>query len=137
MFPWALKQKAVNISYTTATATELPIPLATEAKKSSIENLGIRIKQAEEAIFNEACKVINEQIEKGSLLAYFDFYSPVYRVDEKLDINSIIAAGSACITRLEDFGYSAKLNGRYMEISWQYPKEITLDEAWTLAERFI
>ena len=137
MFPWFLKQKAENMSYTVASSTELPIPLATEAKKISIDNLGIRIKRATDAIFNEACEFINEQIEKGCLLAYFDFYSPVYRVDEKLDTNSIIAAGSACVTRLEGFGYSAKLNGRYLEISWQYPKEITLDEAWTLAERYI
>lgn len=137
MFPWFLKQKATNMSYTAASSTELPIPLATEAKKISIDNLGIRIKQAEEAIFNEACEFINEQIEKGYLLANFDFYTPVYRIDEKLDINSIIAAGNDCIKRLEGFGYSAKLNGRYMEISWQHPKEITLDEAWTLAERFI
>lgn len=133
MFPWALKQKAVNISYTTATATELPIPLATEAKKSSIENLGVRIKQAEEAIFNEVCEFINKEIEKGYLLAYFDFYTPVYRIDEGLDINAIIVAGNDCIKRLEAFGYTAKLNGRYMEISWQYPKEIALNDIeWSI-----
>ena len=133
MFPWFLKQKEQNMALTEATETMLPIPFATAAKKMSIDNLDKRIKQAEKAIFNEVCKFINEQIEKGYLLANVDFYTPVYHTDGKLDVNSIIAAGNECIKHLEAFGYSAKLNGRYMEISWQYPKEITLNDIeWSI-----
>ena len=97
MFPWFLKQKEQNMALTEATETMLPIPFATAAKKMSIDNLDKRIKQAEKAIFNEVCKFINEQIEKGYLLANVDFYTPVYHTDGKLDVNSIIAAGNECI----------------------------------------
>lgn len=131
MWNWFKRIKEVNQEMaliSSTTTTELPVPIATEAKRISIENLDARIKRAEKAIFDEACGLINEQINKGHLLAYFDFYAPVYRVDEELCINSIIAAGNDCIKRLEAFGYSAKFNGRYMEISWQYPKEIKLND---------
>ena len=135
MWNWFKRIKEVNeemalISATTTTM--LPIPFASAAKETAIARLDKRIKRAEEAIFNEACEFINKQIEKGYLLTNFDFYDPVYRID-KLDINSIIAAGNDCIKHLESFGYSAKLNGRYMEISWQYPKEITLNDIeWSI-----
>lgn len=136
MWDWFKRIKEVNQEMTlinSVTTTMLPIPFATEAKETSIARLDKRIKQAEEAIFNEACQFINEQIEKGYLFTNFDFHAPIYRIDERLDINAIITAGINCIKRLEAFGYSAKLNGRYMEISWQYPKEITLNDIeWSI-----
>lgn len=135
MWNWFKRIKEVNEEMAlinATTITMLPIPFATAAKETSIARLDKRIKRAEKAIFNEACEFINKEIEKGYLLAYFDFYTPVYRID-KLDINSIIAAGNDCIKHLEAFGYSARLNGRYMEISWQHPKEITLNDIeWSI-----
>lgn len=136
MWDWFKRIKEVNQEMTlinSVTTTMLPIPFATAAKETSIARLDKRIKQAEEAIFNEACDFINDQIEKGYLLTNFDFYAPVYRIDERLDTNAIIAACNDCIKHLEAFGYSAKFNGRYMEISWQYPKEITLNDIeWSI-----
>ncbi len=129
MFPWFLKQKERNMAFTEATTTELPIPFATEAKKMSTKNLDARIKRSEKAIFNEACEFINERIEKGYLYTFFDAFAPVYRIDEKLDNNSITAAMNDCINHLSTFGYTARITGgRNLEISWQYPKEITLND---------
>lgn len=136
MWNWFKRIKEANEEMAlinATTTTMLPIPFATAAKETAIARLDKRIKRAEEAIFNEACGFINEQIEQGYLLAHFDFYVPVYRIDERLDANAIIVAGNDCIKRLEAFGYSAKLNDRYMEISWQYPKEITLNDIeWSI-----
>ena len=136
MWDWFKRVKEVNEEMAlinATTTTMLPIPFATSAKETAIARLDKRIKRAEEAIFNEACEFINKEIEKGYLLAYFDFYTPVYRIDERLGTNCIIVAGNDCIKHLESFGYSAKLNGRYMEISWQYPKEIKLNDIeWSI-----
>ena len=134
MFPWFLKQKERNMALTEATITELPIPFATEAKRMSIDNLDARIKQAEKAIFDEACECINEQIKKGYLYTFFDAFSSVCHIDKKLDGNSITAAMNNCINHLSTFGYTARITGgRNLEISWQYPKEITLhDIDWSI-----
>ena len=126
---WWNKQKEQNMALTQATTTELPIPFATEAKRMSTENLDMRIKRAEKAIFDEACKFINERIEKGYLDTMFDAFSSVYRIDEKLNGDSITAAMNDCINHLSTFGYTARIvGGRNLEISWQYPKEITLND---------
>lgn len=134
MFPWFLKQKERNMAFTKATTTELPIPFATEAKRLSIENLDARTKRAENAIFDEACKFINERIEEGYLIAFFDAFAPVYRIDDTIDKNSIIVAINDCIHRLATFGYTARRDGeRHLSITWQYPKEITLnDTEWNV-----
>ena len=109
--------------------TDLLIPLATEAKKKSIKNLDARIKGAEKAIFDDACRFINEQIERGYLIASFDAFSSVYYIDEKLDTDCITTAMNDCINHLSTFGYTARIiGGRNLEISWQYPKEITLND---------
>jgi hypothetical protein len=131
MWDWfkRIKESNEEAALTQATTTELFIPFATEAKKMSNENLDARIKRAEKAIFDEACQVINEQIEKGYLYTYFDAFTPVYRIDEKLDKNSIIAAINDCINHLSTFGYTAIRTGeRYLSINWQYPKEIRLND---------
>ena len=129
MFSWFSKKEKEALTLTQVTTTELSIPFATAAKQMSIENLGVRIKRAEKAIFDEACQVINEQIEKGYLYTYFDAFTPVYRIDEKLDKNSIIAAINDCINHLSTFGYTAIRTGeRYLSINWQYPKEIRLND---------
>lgn len=127
----ANEEAALNNSMTT---TELPIPLATEAKRMSIENLDARIKRAEKAIFDEACEFINAQIEEGCLLVYFDAIAPVYRIDETIDKNSIIVAINDCIHHLSTFGYTAQRVGdRQLSITWQYPKEITLNDIeWSI-----
>ena len=126
---WWNKQKEQNMTLTQATTTELPIPFATEAKRMSTENLDMRIKRAEKAIFDEACKSINNRIEKGYLDTMFDAFSSVYRIDEKLNGDSITAAMNDCINHLSTFGYTARIvGGRNLEISWQYPKEITLND---------
>lgn len=134
MWDWFLKQKEQNMVLTEATETMLPIPFATEAKRMSIENLDARTKRVEKVIFDEACKKINERIEKGYLYTLFDVFTPVCRIDETLDNNSIIAAANDCINRLSAFGYTAKIvGGRNLEISWQYPKEITLNDIeWSI-----
>ena len=136
MWDWFKRIKETNEEMAlinSTTTTVLPIPFATAAKETSIARLDKRIKQAEQAIFNEACEFINEQIKKGCLLAYFDFYTPVECTDKELSINSIIAAGNDCVKHLESFGYTVKLNGRYMEISWRHPKEITLNDVeWSI-----
>ena len=129
MFSWFSKKEKEALILTQTTTTELPIPFATAAKQMSIDNLDARIKRAENAIFNEACEFINEQIEKGYLYAYLDAFAPVYRIDEKLDKNSIIVAINECINHLSTFGYTAIRTGeRYLSINWQYPKEITLND---------
>lgn len=126
---WWNKQKEQNMALTQVTTTELPIPFATEAKRMSTENLDMRIKRAEKAIFDEACKSINNRIEKGYLDTMFDAFSSVYRIDEKLNGDSITAAMNDCINHLSTFGYTARMvGGRNLEISWQYPKEITLND---------
>jgi hypothetical protein len=134
MFPWFLKQKERNMVLTEATTTELPIPFATEAKRMSTENLDARIKQAEKAIFDEACECINYRIEKGYLHTTFDAFSAVYHIDEKLNGDSITAAMKDCINHLSTFGYTAKIvDVRNLEISWQCPKEITLNDIeWSI-----
>jgi hypothetical protein len=116
------------------TTIELPIPFATEAKKMSVENLDARIKRAEKAIFDEACKRINERIEKGYLYTLFDAFSAVYRIDEKLDGDSMTIAMKDCINHLSTFGYTAEITDvRNLEISWQCPKEITLNDIeWSI-----
>ena len=129
MFPQFLKQKERNMVLTEATTIELPIPFATEAKRMSIDNLDARIKRAEKAIFDEACEFINERIEEGYLIAFFDAFAPVYRIDDTLDKSSIIVAIDECINHLSTFGYTARRDGeRHLSISWQYPKEITLND---------
>jgi hypothetical protein len=129
MFSWFLKQKEQNMVLTEATGTMLPIPFASAAKKMSIDNLDKRIKRAEKAIFDEACECINERIEKGYLYTRFDAFSTVYRIDEKLNGDSITVAMNDCINHLSTFGYTAKIiDVRNLEISWQYPKEITLND---------
>ena len=134
MFSWFSKKEKEALMLTQATTTELPIPLATEAKRMSIDNLDARIKRAEKAIFNEACEFINARIEKGYLYTYFDAFAPVYHIDEKLDRNSIIAAMNDCINHLSTFGYTAKIvSERNLEISWQHPKEIMLNDIeWSI-----
>ena len=77
MWDWFKRVKEVNEEMAlinATTTTMLPIPFATSAKETAIARLDKRIKRAEEAIFNEACEFINKEIEKGYLLAYFDFY---------------------------------------------------------------
>lgn len=129
MFPWFLKQKERNMVLTEATTTELPIPFATEAKQMSIDNLDARIKRAEKAIFDEACEFINERIKEGYLIAFFDAFAPVYRIDDTIDKNSIIVAIDECINHLSTFGYTARRDGeRHLSINWQYPKEIALND---------
>ena len=134
MWNWFSKKEKEALRLTQATETMLPIPFASAAKKMSIDNLDKRIKRAEKAIFEEACEFINEQIEKGCLLACFDASAPVYRIDEKLDKNSIIVAINDCINHLSTFGYTARRDGeRRLSISWQYPKEITLNDIeWSI-----
>ena len=119
---------------TEATTTELPIPFAAEAKQMSIGNLDERIKRAEKAIFDEACEVINEKIKEGCLVVYFDAFAPVYRIDDTLDKSSIIVAINDCIHHLSTFGYTAQRVGdRQLSITWQYPKEITLNDIeWSI-----
>ena len=134
MWGWFKRRKEVNQEMAlnnsaTTTTTELPIPFATEAKKMSTENLDARIKRAEKAIFDEACEFINERIEKGYLVVYFDAFAPVYRIDEKLDKNSILVAINDCINHLATFGYTAiRVGERQLSITWQHPKEITLND---------
>ena len=134
MWDWFLKQKEQNMAFTQATTTELPIPFATEARRMSTENLDARIKRAEKAIFKEACEFINYRIEKGYLYTTFDAFSTVYRIDEKLNGDSITAAMKDCINHLSTFGYTAKIvDVRNLEISWQDPKEITLNDIeWSI-----
>jgi hypothetical protein len=128
MFPWFLKQKERNMILTEATTTELPIPLATEAKRMSTENLDTRIKRAEKAIFDEACDYINDAIKHGYMTTTFDAFFSVNRV-LVLDKSSIVAAINDCIEHLSTFGYTAKRDGeKHLNISWQYPKEITLND---------
>ena len=129
MLDWFSKKEKEAPMLTQATTTELPIPFAIEAKKMSTENLDARIKRAEKAIFDEACEHINEQVKKGYLYTYFDAFTPVYHIDEKLDKNSIIVAIDECINHLSTFGYTAQRVGeRNLSINWQYPKEITLND---------
>ena len=126
---WWNKQKEQNMTLTQVVTTEFPVPFAIEAKLMSIKNLDARIKRAEKAIFDEACKQINERIEKGYLYTMFDAFASVYRIDEKLNGDSITAAMNDCINHLSTFGYTARIvGGRNLEISWQYPKEISFDE---------
>lgn len=131
---WWRKQKEQNMAFTQVTTTELPIPFATEAKRMSTENLDARIKRAEKAIFDEACEFINERIEEGYLVVCFDAFSPVYRIDDTLDKNSIIVAINDCIHHLSTFGYTARRDGeRHLIINWEYPKEITLNDIeWSI-----
>lgn len=129
MLSWFSKKEREALMLTQTTETMLPIPFATAAKQMSIDNLDKRIKRAEKAIFDEACGFINERIEKGYLYTFFDAFAPVYRIDEKLDTNSITAAMNDCINHLSTFGYAARITGgRNLEISWQHPKEITLND---------
>jgi hypothetical protein len=131
---WWNKQKEQNMTLTQTTITEFPVPFAIEAKLMSIKNLDARIKRAEKAIFDEACKSINNRIEKGYLDTMFDAFSSVYRIDEKLNDDSITAAMNDCINHLSTFGYTARIvGGRNLEISWQCPKEITLNDIeWSI-----
>ena len=132
MWDWFKRIKEVNEEMAlinSTTTTELPIPFATAAKEMSIDNLDRRIKRAEKAIFDEACESINERIEKGYLYTFFDAFSTVYRIDEKLNGDSITAAMNNCINHLSTFGYAARITGgRNLEVSWQHPKEITLND---------
>lgn len=136
MWDWFKRIKEVNeeMALTEAPETMLSIPFATAAKKMSIDNLDKRIKRAEKAIFDEACEFINEQIKDGYVVAYFDAFAPVYRIDEKLDKNSILVAINDCIDHLSTFGYTAmRVGERYLSINWQYPKEITLNDIeWSI-----
>ena len=126
---WWRKQKEQNMAFIEATTIELPIPLATEAKQMSIKNLDARVKGAEKVIFDDACRFINERIEKGHLHTSFDAFSSVYYIDERLDKDCITAAINDCINHLSTFGYTAEIvGGRNLKISWQYPKEITLND---------
>jgi hypothetical protein len=134
MWNWFSKKEKEALMLTEATETTLPIPLATAAKQMSIDNLDKRIKRAEKAIFKEACEFINYRIEKGYLYTRFDAFSTVYHIDEKLNGDSITAAMKGCINHLSTFGYTAKIvDVRNLEISWQYPKEITLNDIeWSI-----
>ena len=137
MWDWFKRIKEVNQEMAlvnSTTTTMLPIPFATAARQMSIDNLDKRIKRAEKAIFDEACEFINERIKKGYLYTFFDAFAPVYRIDEKLDKNSITVAMNDCINHLSTFGYTAKIvSDRNLEISWQYPKEITLNDIeWSI-----
>ena len=132
MWDWFKRIKEVNQEMAligSITTRELPIPFATEAKRMSIDNLDARIKRAEKAIFDEACEFINARIEAGHLVISFDAFMPVYRIDDTIDKNSIIVAIDECINHLSTFGYAARRDGeRHLSISWQYPKEITLND---------
>ena len=140
MWDWVKRIKEVNQEMAlvnSTTTTELPIPIATEAKRMSINNLDARIKRAEKAIFDEACENINKQIKKGYLCAGFDAFTTVYHIDDTLgtlDKNSIIVAINDCINHLSTFGYTARRDGeRHLSINWQYPKEITLNDIeWSI-----
>lgn len=122
----ANEEMALNNSITT---TELPIPFATAAKQMSIDNLDKRIKRAEKVIFDEACKFINERVKECYLVVYFDAFSPVYCIDDTLDKSSIIVAINDCIHHLATFGYTAiRVGERQLSITWQHPKEITLND---------
>jgi hypothetical protein len=128
MFPWFLKQKERNMVLTEAITTELPIPIATEAKRMSIDNFDARIKRAEKAIFDEACDYINDAIKHGYMTTNFDAFFSVNRV-LTLDKSSVVAAINDCIEHLSTFGYTAKRDGeKHLSISWQYPKEISLND---------
>jgi hypothetical protein len=131
---WWNKQKEQNMALTQVITTEFPVPFAIEAKLMSIKNLDARIKRAEKAIFDEACKLINEQIEEGYLIVCFDAFAPVYRIDGTLDKNSIIVAMNDCIHHLATFGYTAgRVDEKRLSISWQHPKEITLNDIeWSI-----
>ena len=132
MWDWFKRIKEVNqqMALISLTATtELLVPIATEAKRISIENLDARIKRAKKAIFDEACEFINRQIKAGYLVACFDAFTPVYRIDNSIDKSSIIVAIDDCINHLSAFGYTARRDGeRHLSINWQYPKEITLND---------
>ena len=129
MWNWFSKKEKEALRLTQATETMLPIPFASAAKKMSIDNLDKRIKRAEKAIFEEACEFINERIKAGYLCVCFHAFAPVYRIDEKLDKNSIIVAINECINHLSTFGYTAIRDGEwYLSINWQHPKEITLND---------
>jgi hypothetical protein len=129
MWGWFSKKEKEASMLTETTETMLPIPFATAAKQMSIDNLDKRIKRAEKAIFDEACEFINERIAKGHLVVYFDAFSPVYRIDDTLDKSSIAVAIDECINHLSTFGYTAQRVGdRQLSITWQHPKEITLND---------
>jgi hypothetical protein len=129
MWDWFSKKEKEALMLTETTETMLPIPFATAAKQMSIDNLDKRIKRAEKAIFNEACRFINEQIEDGYLAVGFDAFAPVYRIDDTLDKSSIFVAIDECINHLSTFGYTARRDGeRRLCINWQYPKEIILND---------
>ena len=134
MFSWFSKKEKEALMLTQATETMLPIPFATAAKQMSIDNLDKRIKRAEKAIFEEACEFINARIEAGYLVVYFDAFAPVYRIDDRLDKNSIIVAIDNCINHLSTFGYTAiRVGERQLSINWQHPKEITLNDIeWSI-----
>lgn len=134
MFSWFLKQKEQNITLTETTETMLPIPFATAAKQMSIDNLDKRIKQAEKAIFDEACEFINERIKAGYLSVGFDAFASVYRIDDTMDKSSMIVAIDECINHLSAFGYAARRDGeRRLIIDWRHPKEITLNDIeWSI-----
>jgi hypothetical protein len=134
MWDWFSKKEKEALMLTETTETMLPIPFASAAKQMSIDNLDKRIKRAEKAIFDEACRFINEQIKKGYLYTYFDAFTTVHHTDEKLDKNSIIVAIDECINHLSTFGYTAQRVGeRNLSINWQYPKEITLNDIeWSI-----
>lgn len=129
MWDWFSKKEKEALMLTETTETMLPIPFASAAKKMSIDNLDKRIKRAEKAIFDEACEFINERIKAGYLVTSFDAFTPVYRIDNSIDKNSIIVAIDECINHLSTFGYTARRDGeRHLVINWQYPKEITLND---------
>lgn len=134
MWNWFSKKEKEALMLTETTETILPIPFATAAKQMSIDNLDKRIKRAEKAIFDEACEVINERIKEGYLVVYFDAFAPVYRIDDTLDKNSIAVAIDECINHLSTFGYTARRDGgRHLSITWQYPKEIALNDIeWSI-----
>jgi hypothetical protein len=134
MWNWFSKKEKEALMLTETTETMLPIPFATAAKQMSIDNLDKRIKRAEKAIFDEACEFINERIAKGHLVVYFDAFSPVYRIDDTLDKSSIAVAIDECINHLSTFGYTAQRVGdRQLSITWQHPKEITLNDIeWSI-----
>jgi hypothetical protein len=134
MWDWFSKKEKEALMLTETTETMLPIPFASAAKQMSIDNLDKRIKRAEKAIFDEACRFINEQIEEGYLAVGFDAFTPVYRIDDTLDKNSIFVAIDECINHLSTFGYAARRDGeRRLVINWQYPKEITLNDIeWSI-----
>lgn len=137
MWNWFKRIKETNEEMAlvnSTTTTMLPIPFATEAKRMSIDNLDARIKRAEKVIFDEACEYINKRIKEGYLVVYFDAFAPVYRIDDTLDKNSIAVAIDECINHLSTFGYDARRTGeRHLSISWQHPKEITLNDiGWSI-----